>query len=307
MIGKQLLFAVSLRNSHREYRLSLSSPALTLRASEHLADAAGGYRPSSAAASGRPESNNPTYIGRPEFGKQHYIKDPATGRRQARPNPRKDWLERDAPELRIISDELWAAVKERRRRINRLKPHDARRPKTLLSGKIDCGTCHAPMTKAGGWFRCTERLNSGACTNGVGLPIAYIERLILSAIQGLLLDPELEADFNREYHQAVAAHNQAAEWEAENSESRLRELDRRISKALDILLDNDSPSLRKRLAELEAEQEEICSARRIAAVIRLQPQSGRIYKAKVARLGESPGADQEAHQAREAIRACVSA
>ena len=68
--------------------------------------------------------------------------------------------------------------------------------------------------------------NSGACTNGVGLPIAYIERLILSAIQGLLLDPELEADFNREYHHAVAAHNQAAEREAANSESRLRELDR---------------------------------------------------------------------------------
>ena len=43
--------------------------------------------------------NNPTYIGRPEFGKQHYIKDPATGRRQARPNPRKDWLERDAPDF----------------------------------------------------------------------------------------------------------------------------------------------------------------------------------------------------------------
>jgi hypothetical protein len=211
------------------------------------------------------------------------------------------------PELRIISDELWTAVKERRRKINLLKPHDARRPKTLLSGKIDCGTCHAPMTKAGGWFRCTERLNSGACTNGVGLPIAYIERLILSAIQALLLDPELEAEFIREYHHAVAAHNQAAEREAANSESRLRQLDRQISKALDILLDTDSPSLRKRLAELEAEQEQIRSARRAAAVIRLQPQSNRIYKARVARLGEIiRGADLEAKLAREAIRACVS-
>ena len=157
--------------------------------------------------------------------------------------------------------------------LNRLKPHNARRPKTLLSGKIDCGTCHAPMTKAGAWFRCTERLNSGACTNGVGLPIAYIERLILSAIQGLLLDPELEADFNREYHHAVATHNQAAERAAANSESRLAKLDRQISKALDILLDNDSPSLRKRLAELEAEQEELRCARRAPPSTQLQPPS----------------------------------
>nr|WP_255356775.1 recombinase family protein [Thioclava sp. SK-1] len=42
-----------------------------------------------------------------------YDKDPMTGKRVSRLNPKQDWVIRDVPELRIIDDALWAAVRQR--------------------------------------------------------------------------------------------------------------------------------------------------------------------------------------------------
>ena len=36
---------------------------------------------------------------------------PTTGKRQARPNPPEEWVRREVPELRIVDEELWQAVK----------------------------------------------------------------------------------------------------------------------------------------------------------------------------------------------------
>jgi len=80
-----------------------------------------------------------------------YIKDPSTGRRVSRLNPESEWITRNVPELRIVDDELWRAVRSRQGEIaekfvnlaegvrahhekNRL--NGARRPRTLLSGLI---------------------------------------------------------------------------------------------------------------------------------------------------------------------------
>jgi hypothetical protein len=66
------------------------------------------------------------------------------------------------------------------------------------------------------------------CTNSVGLPIADIERRIIAAFQGLLLAPDLEADFQREYHQAIALRNREIERETESRHNRLWDVDRAI-------------------------------------------------------------------------------
>jgi len=46
--------------------------------------------------------NNELYIGRLVWNRQTFIDDPATGKRQARPNPREEWVITDVPEMRII-------------------------------------------------------------------------------------------------------------------------------------------------------------------------------------------------------------
>lgn len=103
--------------------------------------------------------NNELYIGRLVWNRQRYVKDPATGKRVSRLNPPEQWIVTQVPELRIVDDQLWQAVKARQREIadshvkltaairthharNRLA--SARRPKSLLSGLVVCGCGGGP-------------------------------------------------------------------------------------------------------------------------------------------------------------------
>jgi site-specific DNA recombinase len=53
----------------------------------------------------RSMANNELYIGRLVWNRLRYIKDPATGKRRSRLNPERDWIIKEAPELRIIPQE----------------------------------------------------------------------------------------------------------------------------------------------------------------------------------------------------------
>src|ERR671919_922715 len=55
--------------------------------------------------------NNELYIGKLVWNRLRYITDPATGRRRSRLNPPELWIVEDVPDLRVVSDELWDAVK----------------------------------------------------------------------------------------------------------------------------------------------------------------------------------------------------
>ena len=47
------------------------------------------------------------------WNKLRYVKDPDTGRRVSRLNDPVQWVVKEVPELRIVSDELWHRVKAR--------------------------------------------------------------------------------------------------------------------------------------------------------------------------------------------------
>ena len=61
--------------------------------------------------------NNELYVGKLIWNRQRFVKDPASGKRQARLNPRDEWITQHVPELRIIADDLWSAVKEKQRKL----------------------------------------------------------------------------------------------------------------------------------------------------------------------------------------------
>ena len=78
------------------------------------------------------------------------MKDPNTGKRVSRLNPQSEWIVRDVPELRIMEQELWDAVKARQQavrtgRVTHQDNHfrDRRRPKYLFSGLTQCGAARA--------------------------------------------------------------------------------------------------------------------------------------------------------------------
>lgn len=57
------------------------------------------------------------HTGKLVWNRQHFLKDPDTGKRQARLNPRAEWVIQEVPELRIVDDNLWHAVKAQQRHI----------------------------------------------------------------------------------------------------------------------------------------------------------------------------------------------
>ena len=61
--------------------------------------------------------NNELYIGRLVWNRQQYRKDPSAGRRRSRLNDAERRVIEQVPDLRIIEDELWAAVKARQKDI----------------------------------------------------------------------------------------------------------------------------------------------------------------------------------------------
>lgn len=86
--------------------------------------------------------NNELYVGRMVWNRQHFIKDPDTGRRQARLNPPERWITTEVPELRLVDQALWEAVKTRQQVTRRSmeiadegpRPERARRARYLVSG-----------------------------------------------------------------------------------------------------------------------------------------------------------------------------
>lgn len=77
-------------------------------------------------------------------GKLRYVKNPDTGKRISRLNPKAEWITKEIPFLRIVSEELWNAAKDRqsatRRTVTRAGNIGfARRPQYLFSGLSKCG------------------------------------------------------------------------------------------------------------------------------------------------------------------------
>jgi len=88
--------------------------------------------------------NNELYVGRLVWNRQRYVKDPDTGRRLARMNPSDEWVITDVPQIRIIDEDLWQAVKARQaatRNTMKTGIDRARRPKYLFSGLTQCASC----------------------------------------------------------------------------------------------------------------------------------------------------------------------
>ena len=108
--------------------------------------------------------NNELYIGRLVWNRLRYIKNPDTGKRISRLKPETEWIIKDVPELRIIEQGLWDAVKGRQRSVTRNTRPDVNadkpfwektRPKYLLSGLLKCGVCTGSIptsSTSGGWY-----------------------------------------------------------------------------------------------------------------------------------------------------------
>ena len=165
--------------------------------------------------------------------------------RQA-PRPERDRISVPAPHLRIVSDELWDAVRARfesmRKRALRtdggklLGRPPGEGAKHLLAGLLTC-KCGASMearSRSHGrrravFYGCSayHRKGTSVCTNNLTLPAAVLEEAVLKAVEQAMLEPKVvEAALTRAAERITGAGNR---------ERRLAKLRKDLSRSKDEL------------------------------------------------------------------------
>ncbi len=241
--------------------------------------------------------NNSAYIGNLTYGRTEYKKDPRTGKRVARPQPEDKWIVTLVPDLRIIDDGLWQAVKARQAAVTREMPRDetgnplnrVHRKTHVLSGLIRCGQCGGPMAITGkGRYGCSSYRSSRTCTNGRTVPRIEVEERVLSGLKQRLFDTELVGEFLQEFEREVRRLRKDQISATRNQRRRIVEIETQIERFLDAIAEGTaSGSATKRIKALEIEQDELRSllgdADQADTVIPIT-NIARVYKVRVERL-----------------------
>jgi site-specific DNA recombinase len=152
--------------------------------------------------------HNELYVGRMVWNRQRFLKDPDTGKRVARPNPQSAWIVKEIPELRIIDDETWEAVRDRYASVQRKwsaatkedRFRQFRRPKYLFSGLTKCGQCGAGfIVYSRELLGCFGARDRGTCTNTLRISRLDVEARVLDVLQTKLLRKDFFEEFCREF------------------------------------------------------------------------------------------------------------
>lgn len=282
------------------------------------------------AARGNGILHNALYRGELVWGRHTWIKDRKTGRRRARTADPSALVRQPVPELRIVDEVLWEAVRARYAEVSRAvhgqaKPGRANRPRTLFSGLMRC-SCGGPMIIAGPdrRFVCSRRRERGpsACTNRRTPRAADVEARVLKALREQLLAPEMVEAVMAEYQATRAATQADARRKRVAIERDLAETKRRAARLVDQLADGivTGAAIRERLQELEARRAQLeteldqLQADNSGNVIRIDPRAPARFRELVADLqaflGEAAAPEEETAEraaARTAIRELVRA
>jgi site-specific DNA recombinase len=261
--------------------------------------------------------NNELYVSQLVWNRLRYVKDPDTGKRVSRLNPEAEWMRKEVPQLRILSDELWADAKERQevgRHAARTagNPVGARRPQYLFSGLTKCGVCGAGFIMTGKHrLGCFGARDQGRCDNHLTIRRDEVEARVLKALQEKLLNQELFEEFCEEF---TCEMNRLRMERRASLSSAKREVERigtRIKKLLDLMLD-DEIAVDEGKTEIKA-----LDARRKGLQAQLEtadepppllhPEMAELYRQKVTKLAQALKHPETRTEATEALRGLIDA
>lgn len=196
---------------------------------------------------------NEKYRGVDVWNRTKTVRNREKERTEQRPRPESEWVRVEVPELRIVSDELWLAVREQNRRVR--EKHGSKRlggmnrtekSRTyLFSGLMECGCCGKNITIIGGMppntrYGCPSHRFRGVCENAVTIPQRKLEQQLIAALAANLLDPQLEEFRAQEFSKqskAALEREAALAHEAVSKQSELKD---------------ERPKLKKQIANLVA-------------------------------------------------------
>lgn len=252
--------------------------------------------------------NNELYVGRMVWNRLRYLKDPDTGRRVSRLNPPSALVTADVPDLRIVPDALWQAVKARQVGVRRDSGPlvGARRPVYLFSGLTKCAVCGRGYTMySASRLACSGARDRGICTNKITIPRHEVEQRVLAAIQDHFSDP---ATLERISQKTLVRLNQARMQQraaAAASERRRGVIDRHLAKLVQALTEGvPASTVRDKMVALEAEKAALAMPTPEAGPL-LHPKMARVIAAKVEQLRQGLSVDTMRDKARDGLRGLV--
>ena len=328
--GERAINAVEaevVRRVFRDYALGVSPQTIALRLNAEGIPGPGGRLWTGTTLRGHARRgtgfiNNELYVGQLVWNRQHYVKDPRTGKRVARINPRSEWIVTEVPELRIIDDALWRAVKARQENLQvqyagvieatRAATSGlgrTNRPRSLLSGLLVCGCCGGPYTLRGqGRFACSNHVDTRTCDNARTIARDQLEDRVLSGLKDRLMAPEIAAEAIRAYVAEINRLNHERRASSAADKASLAKIAREVKEIVDAIAQGrNSRALMDRLMDLEA-QEDAIRARMDAAPLDtpdIHPNIAEIYRRKIARLAEALSHPDERDEAADAIRGLI--
>ena len=223
--------------------------------------------------------HNERYRGVVTWGKTRKVRSSETGKRIYRRKPETEWRQQEIPEQRIISDELWNAVRGRMAAVNEMYSLELRRPGILraravsspyvFSGLLKCSLCGASITIVSGCSRkrtdvrygCSLHYNRGhgACGNKLLIPRRALESQLLAGLQAKVLHPDVVSYVLKGFEAQLARAFDRHRDEAAAHRRRESEIVRKIGNLTRALADGYSPAIRVDLAHLE---EQLANIRR---------------------------------------------
>ena len=137
--------------------------------------------------------DNQRYRGVVVYRKTATVRDPETRQIKHRKRPESEWITQEVPSLRIISEELWEAVRRRRELVrDRMGSsklgglHKSKASKRyIFSGLLRCGLCGAGMiltNGANGSYKCQSFVRKFGCSNGQLVRRASFQDSLLNLI-----------------------------------------------------------------------------------------------------------------------------
>jgi len=244
--------------------------------------------------------NNELYRGRLIWNRSQWVKDPDTGRRTRRDRPESEWRIADRPELRIIDDETWAAVRARFRRPPAQGGIKGRggKPTSLFGGQLRCALCGGAMVVTDARvYGCAARKDRGATVcPGTTVRRDVVDRRMLGALRETLLTPEAVAAYRRELEAMLRTDARP------DHGKRLAEVEREIGRVVDaVAAVGHSDALVARLRALEAERDDIKATAKAPSAAPSVDALVAAYREQVMNL-ESALTGESVAEAREILR-----
>jgi site-specific DNA recombinase len=255
---------------------------------------------------------NPLYAGKMIYGRLTYRKDPETGAREPRVVDAEQWVHIDVPEWRIVPTDIWDKAQRMRARHSTSRPHQARRPRHLLSGLLRCGVCGGAYTmRSSDRLGCVAHREKGTCDNNHTVLLTELQPRVLGGLKERMLAPEVFAEFVDEYRQVLKRSQSDDAEKRESIAHQLTTVTSRIVRVVDAIADGTaSPALKAKLADLETEKARLeAEQQAIKDMVRppeIHPNLPELYKRRVADMERAlTKSDLERAAASEILRSLI--